>query len=355
MAQLLITGGSGFIGSHTCLVLIEAGHDLVVIDNFSNSSPEALERVRLLAGISSCSDQLKVIKGDIRSKSDLRKAFRSGIDGREIDAVVHFAGLKAVGESVKDPLRYWDVNTNGSQCLLTVMREEGCRSLAFSSSATLYGLPELIPVTEDCRIEPINPYGSTKAAVEQMLRELNESEQGWRIACLRYFNPVGAHPSGLIGEDPNGIPNNLFPFISQVAIGKHDRLSVFGSDWPTPDGSGVRDYIHVVDLALGHQAAVEHLLENGPQFLTLNLGTGEGHSVLEVVKAFERASGQSIELEFTHRRDGDVPTTIADVRASNAILGWSAKKSLEDMCIDGWNWQKLNPSGYSSSMDNQAK
>lgn len=343
MAQLLITGGAGFIGSHTCLVLLEAGHDLVVLDDFSNSSPESLERVRQLANLGSSSPRLQVVEGDIRSKSDLRKAFQTGTC---TDAVIHFAGLKAVGESVQEPLRYWDVNVTGSQCLLSVMQEQNCRTLAFSSSATLYGLPEQVPVAENAPVQPINPYGFTKAAVEQMLEDLSGSEPGWRIARLRYFNPVGAHPSGRIGEDPNGIPNNLFPFVSQVAVGRRQELQVFGSDWPTADGTGVRDYIHVMDLAEGHLAAVQHLMGKGPQLLTLNLGSGQGHSVLDVIKAFEQASGKQVPHQLVARRPGDAATTVADPSVANRVLRWRTKRSLEEICRDGWSWQSQNPEGY---------
>ena len=346
MAQLLITGGAGFIGSHTCLVLLEAGHDLVVLDDFSNSSPESLKRVRQLANLEGSSSRLQVVEGDIRSKSDLRKGFRAG---KGIEAVIHFAGLKAVGESVREPLRYWDVNVAGSQSLLSVMREENCRTLAFSSSATLYGLPERVPVTENDPVQPINPYGFTKAAVEQMLEDLSSSEPGWRIGRLRYFNPVGAHPSGRIGEDPNGIPNNLFPFVSQVAVGRRQELQVFGNDWPTPDGTGVRDYIHVMDLAEGHLAAIQHLMKQGPQLLTVNLGSGQGHSVLEVVQAFEKASSRPVAYQLVERRPGDAATTVADPSLANRLLGWQTKRSLEEICRDGWSWQSQNPEGYSGS------
>ena len=343
MAQLLITGGAGFIGSHTCLVLLEAGHDLVVLDDFSNSSPESLKRVCALAGLECSSKRLQVIAGDIRSKSDLRKAFQTA---KPVEAVIHFAGLKAVGESVQEPLRYWNVNVAGSQCLLSVMQEQNCRTLAFSSSATLYGLPEQVPVAENAPVQPINPYGFTKAAVEQMLKDLSGSEPGWRIARLRYFNPVGAHPSGLIGEDPNGSPNNLFPFVSQVAVGRRPELQVFGSDWPTADGTGVRDYIHVMDLAEGHLAAVQHLIEEGPQLLTLNLGSGKGHSVLEVVEAFEKASSKRVTYKLVARRAGDAAKTVADPSLANRVLGWRTKRSLGEICRDGWSWQSKNPNGY---------
>lgn len=339
MAQLLITGGAGFIGSHTCLVLLEAGHQLVVLDNFANSSPESLRRVEALAG---SGGRLEVVEGDIRSSADLDQAFAGGID-----AVVHFAGLKAVGESVAQPLAYWDVNVAGSRQLLAAMQAHGCRTLVFSSSATLYGIPEQVPIPETAPVQPINPYGHTKAAVERMLADLAASEPGWRIARLRYFNPVGAHPSGRIGEDPNGIPNNLFPFVSQVAVGRRERLQVFGGDWPTPDGSGVRDYIHVMDLAEGHRAALDVLLSEDPQLLTVNLGSGQGHSVLEVVAAFEEASGRPVPYAVVERRAGDAASTVADPSLAAERLGWRTKRSLAEMCRDGWAWQSANPNGFS--------
>ena len=342
MAKLLITGGAGFIGSHACLVLLGAGHELVVLDNFHNSSPESLRRVQALA-VDSSDKQLSVLEGDIRSDTDLRQALAGGVD-----AVVHFAGLKAVGESVSDPLSYWDVNVSGSRQLLSQMQAHGCRTIVFSSSATLYGLPDRVPINEQAPVQPINPYGQTKAAVEQMLADIAASEPGWRIARLRYFNPVGAHPSGRIGEDPNGIPNNLFPFVSQVAVGRRQQLQVFGGDWPTPDGTGVRDYIHVMDLAEGHQAAVEHLLNHPPQLLTLNLGSGRGHSVLEVVRAFEEASGKTVPFRISERRPGDAASTVADPGQAAEILGWRTRRSLSDICRDGWIWQSNNPEGYST-------
>ncbi|MBM5785697.1 MAG: UDP-glucose 4-epimerase GalE, partial [Cyanobacteria bacterium K_DeepCast_35m_m1_288] len=266
--------------------------------------------------------------------------------GSGVDAVIHFAGLKAVGESVAEPLRYWDVNVAGSQQLLAAMAAHGCRTLVFSSSATLYGYPEAVPIPESAPVCPINPYGHTKAAVERMLSDVAASEPGWRIASLRYFNPVGAHPSGRIGEDPNGIPNNLFPFISQVAVGRREQVQVFGGDWPTPDGSGVRDYIHVMDLAEGHLAALNVLLAGGDQQLTLNLGSGQGHSVLEVIKAFETACGHRIPYEVTSRRSGDADNTVADPRHAKSLLGWQTRRTLQEMCRDGWAWQSANPDGY---------
>ena len=347
MANLLITGGAGFIGSHTALVLLEAGHQLVVLDNYANSSPEALKRVACLAG-PEAGARLQVIEGDIRSAADLERAFAAcaAPGNGHVDAVIHFAGLKAVGESVADPLRYWDVNVCGSRQLVSAMQVHGCRTLVFSSSATLYGYPETVPIPENASVQPINPYGQTKAAVEQLLADVAASEPGWRIARLRYFNPVGAHPSGQIGEDPSGIPNNLFPFVSQVAVGRRPQLQVYGGDWPTPDGSGVRDYIHVMDLAEGHKAALEVLLAEDPQLLTLNLGSGQGHSVLEVAAAFEAASGRPVPLQIVDRRPGDAAITVADPSRAAERLGWRTRRTLADMCRDGWAWQSANPQGY---------
>jgi UDP-glucose 4-epimerase len=346
MTHLLITGGAGFIGSHTVLVLLEAGHHLVVLDDFSNSSPEALRRVEELAG-DGAADRLQVLEGDLRSPTDLERAFALA----PVEAVVHFGGLKAVGESVADPLRYWDVNVGGSRALLAAMRRHGCRTIVFSSSATLYGAPDTVPIAETAPVLPVNPYGYTKAAVEQMLADVAASEPLWRVACLRYFNPVGAHPSGRIGEDPEGIPNNLFPFLTQVAVGRRPRLQVFGSDWPTSDGTGVRDYIHVMDLAEGHQAALEVLLAEPPQRLTLNLGSGRGHSVLEVVAAFERACGSRVPYELVPRRPGDVAVTVADPSLAQRRLAWSTRRDLEAICRDGWAWQSANPQGYGPRAD----
>ena len=342
MPALLITGGAGFIGSHTCLVLLEAGHHLVVLDDFSNSSPEAMRRVAALAG-PAAAGRLEVVVGDLRNSEALERAFRQSAP---IEAVVHFGGLKAVAESVADPLRYWDVNVAGSRLLLATMRAAGCRTVVFSSSATLYGLPETVPIAETAPLAPVNPYGFTKAAVERMMADVAASEPGWRIASLRYFNPVGSHPSGRIGEDPGGIPNNLFPFLTQVAVGRRPHLQVFGHDWPTPDGTGVRDYIHVMDLAEGHQAALDVLLAEPPQLLTLNLGSGQGHSVLEVVHAFERACGHPIAHQLVERRPGDVAITVADPALAAERLGWRTRRGLEEICRDGWAWQQANPTGY---------
>ena len=351
---ILITGGAGFIGSHTCLVLLEAGYCLIVLDNFSNSSPESLRRVQELVGAEAAS-RLVVVAGDIRSADALNRAFQAAVEvestGAEaqtsgpVEAVIHFAGLKSVGESIADPLVYWEVNVAGSLQLLAAMRAHGCRTIVFSSSATVYGIPEQVPIPETAPVRPINPYGQTKAAVEQLLADLAASEPGWRIARLRYFNPVGAHPSGRIGEDPQGTPNNLFPFVSQVAVGRRERLQVYGGDWPTPDGSGVRDYIHVMDLAEGHLAALETLLSEEPQLLTANLGSGQGHSVLEVVAAFAQASGRPVPYQLVNRRAGDAACSLADPTFAASRLGWSTHRSLDEMCRDGWAWQQANPNG----------
>ena len=352
MTQILITGGAGFIGSHTCLVLLQEEHNLIVLDNLSNSSPVALERVATLAGLSSSADdregRLQLIRGDIRDRACLDQIFsQAKTIGQPLQAVIHFAGLKAVGESVREPLRYWDVNLTGSRCLLAAMNDHDCRTLVFSSSATLYGYPNSVPIPESAAVQPINPYGHSKAAVERMLQDLAASSPNqWSIACLRYFNPVGAHPSGAIGEDPMGIPNNLFPFVCQVAIGRRELMQVFGGDWPTSDGTGVRDYIHVMDLADGHRAALDCLLAEPAQLLTLNLGSGQGASVLEVIRAFERASGREVPYEIVARREGDAAATVADPALALERLGWRTQRSLDDICRDGWAWQSANPSGY---------
>ena len=341
MARLLITG-RGFIGTHTCVVLLEAGHELVVLDSFANSSPVALDRVSELAG-----RHVQLVEGDVRDASLLDQLFtNTSASSEPIEAVIHFAGLKAVGESVAEPLRYWDVNLSGSRSLLAAMDAHNCRTLVFSSTSTVYGEPETFPLTETTPTAPIHPYAQTKLAVEQLLTALSRSSS-WRVASLRYFNPVGAHPSGRIGEDPYGIPNNLFPFITQIAAGRLTSLRVFGNDYPTPDGTGIRDYLHVMDLAEAHTATVEHLLKtDAPRSITLNLGTGRGLSVLDVVKGFEAATGISIPYEIVERRPGDVPKLEACPKRATEVLGWSAQRSLTDMCHDGWAWQSANPNGY---------
>ena len=347
MARLLVTGGAGFIGSHTCVVLLEAGHHLLVLDNFSNSSPMALERVAELSGVPLGGEQLRLIRGDIRDATFLEALFSEAkASEKAIEAVIHFAGLKAVGESVADPLRYWDVNVCGSRALLAAMDAHACRTLVFSSTSTVYGEPDSFPLTETTPTTPIHPYAQTKLAVEQILTALSR-KGSWRVTSLRYFNPVGAHPSGQIGEDPYGIPNNLFPFITQIASGRLKSLRVFGNDYSTPDGTGIRDYLHVMDLAGAHTAAVEHLLKtDAPTSLTLNLGTGQGLSVLDVVKGFEAATGIIIPYEIVERRPGDVPKLEACPKRAEEVLGWTAKRSLLEMCRDGWAWQSANPNGY---------
>lgn len=335
--MILVTGGAGYIGSHTCLQLLAAGHELVVLDNLSNSQPEALQRVQKLAG-----RQLQLVEGDIRDETILDAVFRY-----PITAVIHFAGLKAVGESVAEPLRYYDNNVAGTLSLLKAMKKHGCKTLVFSSSATVYGDPASVPIREHFPLSATNPYGRSKLMIEDMLRDLSHAEPDWRIAILRYFNPVGAHESGQIGENPNGIPNNLMPFITQVAVGKRAQLSVFGNDYATHDGTGVRDYIHVVDLARGHLCALDKLQQQAG-LLTVNLGTGQGYSVLDMVKAFEQASGRSIAYTITPRRPGDVAACYADPAQAEQLLGWRAEKTLADMCADSWRWQSQNPDGYSS-------
>ena len=350
-SRVLVTGGAGFIGSHTCLVLLEAGYDLAILDNFSNGSPEALTRVASLANVPLNNQRLKIQQGDIRDPHTLDQLFSDAeASNRPFNAVIHFAGLKAVGESVDQPLLYWDVNVAGSRTLLAAMDAHACRTLVFSSSATVYGFPKTIPIPESAPVQPINPYGFSKAAVEQMLTDLNASAPNtWRIASLRYFNPVGAHSSGLIGEDPLGIPNNLFPFVSQVAVGRREQLRVFGGDWPTHDGTGVRDYIHVMDLAEGHKAALDTLLNQEPQHLTCNLGSGDGASVFDVIKAFSAASGRDIPYELVNRRAGDAAIAVADPSRAADLLQWRTKRTLTDICRDGWAWQQANPMGYQQS------
>ena len=341
-SRILITGGAGFIGSHTCLVLLEQGHSLVVVDNFDNSSPEALRRVQELAA----SDALVLVEGDLRNPEVLDRAFRC--DG-PVNGVIHFAGLKAVGESVADPLRYWDVNLNGSRILAAAMERHDCRTLVFSSTSTVYGEQEQFPLHEGMVTAPVHPYAQTKLAVEQMLAALCRSGR-WRVACLRYFNPVGAHPSGRIGEDPLGIPSNLFPFITQVAAGRRDKLRVFGQDYQTHDGTGIRDYLHVMDLAEAHGVTLSHLLQREPPTqLTLNIGTGTGLSVLDVIHGFEQATGISIPYQMVSRRPGDVPRLQACPRKAEDVLGWKARRGLAEMCRDGWAWQQTNPMGYRST------
>ncbi len=335
--MILVTGGAGYIGSHTCVELLNAGQEVVVFDNFSNSSQEAIKRVEQISG-----KTVSLIEGDIRDKKALEMALRK----YECDAVIHFAGLKAVGESVEKPLDYYDNNVIGSYCLLRAMQAVGLKKLVFSSSATVYGVPQQLPVKEDHPLSATNPYGRSKLVIEEMLRDLFCADKDWRIAILRYFNPVGAHASGLIGEDPLGVPNNLMPFVAQVAVGKHDCLRVWGNDYSTHDGTGVRDYIHVVDLAVGHIKALERLSESEPACFSVNLGTGTGYSVLDIVKSFEIASSKKIPYEFAQRRNGDVASCFADVSLAANLLGWRAQRDINEMCSNHWKWQKANPDGY---------
>lgn len=338
MPTILVTGGAGYIGSHTVLQLLKAGNDVVVLDNLSNSSIESMNRVKELAG-----KTLTFIQGDIRDEEALSRLFKE----YDISSVIHFAGLKAVGESVEKPLQYYENNVFGTITLCKAMAEYNVRNLVFSSSATVYGDPVSLPLREDMPTgQPTNPYGMSKLMVENILRDLFVADSRWNIAVLRYFNPVGAHQSGRIGEDPSGIPNNLMPFITQVATGRRDTLAVYGNDYDTPDGTGVRDYIHVEDLADGHLKALNKLNQN-PGLITYNLGTGQGYSVLDMIKSFEQQSGESINYKIVDRRPGDVASCYADADLAAKELGWRATRGIEDMCSDSWRWQSSNPNGYS--------
>ena len=334
--KILVTGGAGYIGSHTCVLLLNAGYDVVVVDNLSNSKEEAIKRVERITGKS-----LTFYKQDILDRDGLEKVFRS----EKPDAVIHFAGLKAVGESVAIPLSYYHNNITGALILLETMSKFNCKKIVFSSSATVYGVPKSVPIKEDFPLSVTNPYGATKLMTENILRDLYVSDKDWGIIILRYFNPIGAHESGLIGEDPKGIPNNLVPYVAQVAVGKREKLNVFGNDYKTKDGTGVRDYIHVVDLANGHLAALDKLKE-GSGVYTFNLGTGNGYSVLDVVKAFEKACGKPIPYVIAPRRAGDIDECYADPTYAKNVLKWSAKFGIDKMCEDSWRWQKNNPDGY---------
>ena len=334
--KILVTGGAGYIGTHTCIELIESGYEVLVVDNLCNSSLEALKRVE---SITQC--DIPFYQADIRDKAALIQIFEQ----HTIDGVIHFAGLKAVGESVEKPIEYYNTNVGGTFILAEVMRNYNCKTFVFSSSATVYGDPHTVPIKENFPLSATNPYGRSKLMIEEFLQDIFISDGTWHISLLRYFNPVGAHRSGLIGEDPNGTPNNLIPYISQVAVGKLEKLSVFGSDYNTPDGTGVRDYIHVVDLAKGHVKALQ-ALESKSQVLTVNLGTGHGYSVLEMIKAFERVSGQDIPYQVVDRRPGDIATCYADPAYAKRVIGWGAKYGLEEMCEDAWHWQSKNPNGF---------
>ncbi|MCI7738308.1 MAG: UDP-glucose 4-epimerase GalE [Lachnospiraceae bacterium] len=335
--SILVTGGAGYIGSHTCVELLNAGYEVVVIDNLYNSSEEALRRVEKITG-----KTVKFYEGDLLNREDVEKVFEQ----ESIDSVIHFAGLKAVGESVAKPLEYYHNNITGTLILCDVMRQHGCKNIVFSSSATVYGDPAFVPITEECPKGKItNPYGQTKGMLEQILTDLYVGDPEWKVILLRYFNPIGAHKSGLIGEDPKGIPNNLVPYIAQVSVGKLEKLGVFGNDYPTPDGTGVRDYIHVVDLAVGHVKAIEKL--NSLEGVEIyNLGTGKGYSVLEVLHAYEKACGKTLPYEIKERRPGDIPTCYADSAKAKRELGWEAQYGIEEMCEDSYRWQSMNPNGY---------
>jgi len=338
--RILVTGGAGYIGSHTCVELLNAGHEVVVVDNLSNSKEEALRRVGELAG-PEAAQRLTFHRVDLLDRAALDAVFSRA----PVDAVIHFAGLKAVGESVQVPLSYYHNNITGTLVLCEVMAEHAVRNIVFSSSATVYGDPSSVPIREDFPLGPTNPYGRTKWMIEEILRDLHTSDPSWNMVLLRYFNPIGAHGSGRIGEDPQGIPNNLLPFIAQVAVQRLPELKVFGNDYPTPDGTGVRDYIHVVDLARGHLAALRCLSARGG-VKVYNLGTGRGYSVLEIVKAFEQASGRKIPYSVVGRREGDIATCYADPSSANRELGWKAEYGIDVMCSDTWRWQSGNPEGY---------
>ncbi|MBO5932394.1 MAG: UDP-glucose 4-epimerase GalE [Bacteroidaceae bacterium] len=335
--NILVTGGAGYIGSHTLIELYNAGHTAVVVDNLSNSSKESLKRVAQIIGA-----EIPFYQVDIRDKAGLEQV----MEKHQCDACIHFAGLKAVGESVSKPLEYYENNINGTLVLVDVLRRYNCRNIIFSSSATVYGTPAIIPITEDCpKGECTNPYGWTKSMLEQVLTDMQKADNSWNVVLLRYFNPIGAHKSGLIGENPNGIPNNLMPYITQVAVGKRDELGVFGNDYDTHDGTGVRDYIHVVDLARGHVKALQ-AIQNGCGLGLYNLGTGQGYSVLDVVNAFEKVNGVKVPYKIQPRRPGDIATCYSDPAKAYKELGWKAEFGIEEMCRDSWNWQKNNPNGF---------
>ncbi len=333
---ILVTGGAGYIGSHTCVELLQAGYEIVVVDNLSNSKKESLNRVKKITG-----KGFEFYEADLLDREGLEQIFENS----QIDSVIHFAGLKAVGESVSIPLKYYHNNITGTLILCETMQKYGVKNLVFSSSATVYGDPHTVPITEDFPLSTTNPYGATKLMIENILKDLYVSDNSWNIAILRYFNPVGAHISGIIGEDPSGIPSNLVPYIAQVAVGKLKELKVFGNDYPTKDGTGVRDYIHVVDLAIGHLKALEKLNTN-PGVVEYNLGTGVGNSVLEMVTAFSKASGKEIPYKFVERRPGDIAECYAETKKAEKELGWTAKRGIDEMCEDLWRWQSQNPNGY---------
>ena len=344
--RILVTGGAGFIGSHTCLSLLEKGYEVNVIDSFVNSKEESLQNVKKIIENKN-SAHLKIIKGDIRDEKILNSIFIDSKKSKKpIEAVIHFAGLKSVNESINNSLKYWDANVGGTLNLLKVMKINNFRTIVFSSSAAIYGKNNKNPLREDATINPVNPYGRTKAAIEEILKDLNSySSMSWRIANLRYFNPIGAHSTGLIGENPIGVPSNIFPYINQVAAGILDELSIFGNDWQTIDGTGVRDYIHVMDIAEGHISALEYLLKSEDTSLTINLGTGIGTSILELINTFEETNKVKIPFKFTHRREGDLGKVVADNSLAISLLKWMPKRDLKKMCSDGWKWQLFNLNG----------
>ncbi len=350
MTKILITGGCGFIGSHTSLLLLEKGYELIILDSNINSSPNVIKKiVNILKNKSiNASYKLNFYKGDVRDKLILEKIFLDAINnGKKIDGVIHFAGLKSVSESILNPLSYWENNVNGTIRLLNIMEKYNCKCIVFSSSATVYRAQNGRLLKEDDFCDPINPYGQTKLAIEKLLNDIHNSYPSeWRIACLRYFNPVGAHESGLIGEDPLGKPNNIYPQITKVAIGELSEIKVYGSDWPTNDGTGIRDYIHVMDLAEGHLITLNFLLKRKAQSLIVNLGTGKGTSVLELIKTFEKVNGLKIPFRFVDRRPGDNPYVVADNSLAKSVLNWEPKRNIADICKNGWNWQCKNPGGY---------
>ena len=350
MKSILITGGTGFIGSHTCLLLLEKGYEIFIIDSFINSSPKSIDRVLKILEKKNiyAKDSIHLFKGDLKIEDDIEKVFYKSFElNKPIESVIHFAGLKSVSDSNKAPLEYWESNVNGTLNLLKVMKKYNCKSIVFSSSATVYlpGKGTLINETNELR--PVNPYGNTKLAIEKILSDLFKSDSSsWRIICLRYFNPIGADPSGLLGEDPMGKINNIFPQLIKVAIGNLKEIKIFGSDWPTSDGTGIRDYIHVIDLAKGHLSALDFIIKENPKLLKINLGTGKGTSVLELIKTFEKVNQVKIPFRFVDRREGDHGEVVADNSLAESLLNWRPTRSLEDMCRDGWNWQIKNPNGY---------
>ena len=350
MKSIFVTGGAGFIGSHTCLFLLEKGFTLFILDSFATSSRKTLQKVSLILSKKNIETKEKIffVEGDVKNACDIDRVFKMSFElGKRIEFVIHFAGLKSVADSIKKPITYWENNVNGTINLLKIMEKYNCKNIVFSSSATVYKAKSNKLLFENDICEPANPYGNTKLTIEKILKDIyNNDPSQWRIASLRYFNPVGAHESGLIGEDFIGKPNNIYPQITQVAIGNIKEIKIFGSDWPTVDGTGIRDYIHVMDLAEGHFAALDHLIKQKPQFLTLNLGTGKGTSVLELIRRFEKINNVKVPYSFDNRRLGDNAFVVADTSLAKSVLNWIPKRNIDDICRDGWNWQIKNPNGY---------